>query len=669
MRRAPATFAALTIAYASTACGRLDEWPDELAVEAPIVDGTRETGEPAVVALMGVTGLCTGTLIAPTVVLTAKHCVVPERAAGPIAPGLVTVGIGDRVFGASRSLRVREIVTTPGPLRISSGLDPVNTATGTDIALLVLRDRVDDVAPIPVRRASAEDLVSAPAVAIGFGNTRAGTSGVKNRQDTTITAVTPNLLEAIETICQGDSGGPLLVEREGVREVAGVASFGVYRSGGAVGSCPSDADYWNRVDVQMELIDLALLRAGECPPSDPPREEVCNSLDDDCDGETDEGCLALGAICTSDDQCAFGPMPEGAAASNDPEPVRCTDVGGGERRCAIGCDATITGGCDVLTRPLGLPRLELEGFFCSSLGGCEGTCVPGEPGGGINGATCERDTDCASLRCVDVGGSRLCVTPCTAGAGACPLGEVCSATEGATGDAACGFCVGASSLPTGRALGEVCDDAGQCASGTCALVDGLGETRVCTLACDNDANCPTRGFRCEGGSCVPGPRGETLDPCRAEADCIRSADCVGEPGATYCATTCSTDLDCVAGARCDTSQSPPRCAATLAPVGGACGADAECVSGACRDGRCALPCDPRTPCPPGLVCTRTAEGTYCAPPPAPMPPPASAGCTVAGRVRRSGVTIPALLALLAGLAGVSRRRRASCGDRPDFGQR
>ena len=54
--------------------------------EVEIVNGTRELGEDAVVYVAGVIGACTGTLITPRVVLTAKHCVQSRGSAEPAPP-------------------------------------------------------------------------------------------------------------------------------------------------------------------------------------------------------------------------------------------------------------------------------------------------------------------------------------------------------------------------------------------------------------------------------------------------------------------------------------------------------------------------------------------------------------------------------------------------------
>ena len=203
---------------------------------------------------------------------------------------------------------------------ISGGFDPVGSANGSDIALLVLTRDVAGVTPIPVRRAGPEDLVGETLLAVGFGTTETGGSGRRLQVDAVVTRTTAVLIEGIEVICQGDSGGPLIAIESGVRSVVGVASFGVFRSGAMVGSCPADADYWNRVDVQLDLIDRALRFSGECVASG---AEACNGIDDDCDGTIDGGCVPLGGACTADDECAFAaPPPELAGEAALPPAAR-----------------------------------------------------------------------------------------------------------------------------------------------------------------------------------------------------------------------------------------------------------------------------------------------------------------------------------------------------------
>ena len=89
-----------------------------------IVDGVRDD-TPSVVWLYNRTsgGLCTGTIIAPRVVLTAKHCVQEQGASGPSPAAGFIVGVGSRAGACGRSC------LTPSTHRDRPSIPPARPAS------------------------------------------------------------------------------------------------------------------------------------------------------------------------------------------------------------------------------------------------------------------------------------------------------------------------------------------------------------------------------------------------------------------------------------------------------------------------------------------------------------------------------------------------------------
>jgi secreted trypsin-like serine protease len=182
-----------------------------------IFNGMPTSDYPAVVAVISsfpddIFGLCTGTLIAPAVILTAAHCLN----AGPLQVTVAFVLNGSEVDRAVDALAIH-------PRYVSSTLN-------ADAALLRLAQPIEGVTPMPLARAKPGSGRSGAIVGFGLD----GRGKIAHRQVGSVhLADCPQSLQHAERLlcwnsdrggsntCDGDSGGPLLVNGR----VAGITSW------------------------------------------------------------------------------------------------------------------------------------------------------------------------------------------------------------------------------------------------------------------------------------------------------------------------------------------------------------------------------------------------------------------------------------------------------------
>lgn len=575
-----------------------------------IVDGEPANNEEnAVVAVLNRFGLCTGTLIAPRVVLTARHCVQLEGSSGPSLPSTFTIGIGDNIRGLSQTFRASDVVTTDGPYR------RINDIIGKDIALITLSTQ-PDITPIPVERESARP--GQMMRAVGYGQRPDGNAGLKYRTTTRVSFMDGGVIYSPPTICEGDSGGPMLTLDE---TVVGVASFG------NASACGSGQNGHNRVDIYLDMIDEAIRASGVCVGDG---TEVCDGEDNDCDELFDEDCTAVGDPCAADDECIT---------------LTCRDVGTGNI-CTQGCDPQ---------RPMtGCP----PGMYCGDADGtCEGFCTPGEAGSLPNDAECTSDSECASLFCRDPGdGRQRCLNPCRGDAGMCLDGEACAAGAGS-----CSGCVPAEIVIGSRGIGEPCESADDCASAICLMEAG---SDYCTRECVEGLDCPS-GYHCrldgESGMCIRGEEGGVGSACIANGDCAEGLFCASRGDEAWCTSFCTDAMDCPESFSCVMAGEASVCAPDSGIVGAECESGDDCISGNCQpvgpDGEllCTRFCGAESQCQPGFTCVRSADGITNVCVPTDVDEGGGGGGCSTGGSGGSGSGLPLLL-LSFGLLGWRRRR-------------
>ena len=289
-----------------------------------------------------------------------------------------------------------------------------------------------------------------------------------------------------------------------------------------------------------------------------PKAESCNGIDDDCDGQTDEG-----TTCDDGDPCTQG---EACTAGN----------------CTIGkdvCDCHQDGDCQGkdLCAGKGFCNKATLPWTCGLVAGSAVVCDAGQDGP-CAAAAC----DPASGKCVqtaknDGGGCDADGNPCTAG-DACAKGKC--------------------------AAGPViaCDDGNPCTFDGCSAGQGCSHTAQ-VAPCDDGDACTT-GDTCKGGKCASG-KGKV---CTGSTACVTFA--CASPGGT-CVASASDGPVCDDGDACTVGDvckggACQKGVAKACDDGNPCTSDACAPDKGCESKAIAGPCDDGNACTSGDTCVDKA---------------------------------------------------------------